>query len=334
MHTESIQKTCLASNVAALGAPRVRDVPNTAVLASTNPGIRRQSENRRIQINYVGSGNNSAFTYDGLGHIALIVETNGGSVTSTKQFVWSGRQMREARSSSGSVTAQYFLLGQTISGTGYIYTTDHLGSIREMSSLAGSLAAQYEYDPYGRTIKNLSLQSSDFQYAGYYCHAPSGLMLTATRNYNPALGRWISRDPIGERGGINLYAYVHEQPVQWTDPSGLDERHGGLSVDDTPLIEKPAPPGVDTQPDPSVNLPGNLRNNPYAYPGLHPELPCVHAPVLPCQDSNPPMPGTPGPDGSSNWKAPDGTVFTKGGRRICGTGPDRPQDHPPPPSTT
>ncbi len=62
---------------------------------------------------------------------------------------------------------------------------------------------------------------SDFQYAGYYYHVPSRLNLTLNRAYSSSFGRWINRDPIGEGGGINLYAYVQNNPINFRDPSGL-----------------------------------------------------------------------------------------------------------------
>jgi RHS repeat-associated protein len=52
-------------------------------------------------------------------------------------------------------------------------------------------------------------------------HAPSGLYLTKYRAYDPKDGRWLSRDPIEEAGGLNLYGYVGSQPTKFTDPSGL-----------------------------------------------------------------------------------------------------------------
>jgi RHS repeat-associated protein len=53
-----------------------------------------------------------------------------------------------------------------------------------------------------------------------YRHA-SGLYLTHYRFYDPEAGRWLNRDPIGEHGGTNLYAYVGGNPVNFMDPEGL-----------------------------------------------------------------------------------------------------------------
>jgi uncharacterized protein RhaS with RHS repeats len=47
-------------------------------------------------------------------------------------------------------------------------------------------------------------------------------VLTWARPYDPNLGRWIQRDPIGERGGLNLYGYVENNPANWVDLFGLD----------------------------------------------------------------------------------------------------------------
>jgi RHS repeat-associated protein len=85
-----------------------------------------------------------------------------------------------------------------------------------------------EYDPYGQVTQTVGSLASDFQYAGYYFHAPSGLNLTLTRAYSPTLGRWINRDPIGEDGGTNLYAYVDNEPIQATDPYGLQAVQGAI----------------------------------------------------------------------------------------------------------
>jgi len=181
------------------------------------------AENRLIKITYPGTNNYSQFTYDALGRCAKIVETTAGTVTSTKQFVWCGSEMCEARNASSAVTAQYFPLGETISGTSLYCTKDALGSNREGTNSSGVIVAQYSYDPYGQVTKLQGSQSSDFQYAGYYYHTPSGLNLTLNRAYSANLGRWINRDPAAEDDGVNLYAYVENDPIDWFDPFGLSK---------------------------------------------------------------------------------------------------------------
>lgn len=85
----------------------------------------------------------------------------------------------------------------------------------------GATVAQYDYDPYGQRTKLSGTADADFGYAGSYHHAPSGLNLTLYRAYDPALGRWLSRDPIGEHGGVNSYGYVGNEPLGRVDPLGL-----------------------------------------------------------------------------------------------------------------
>src|SRR5439155_12498012 len=67
---------------------------------------------------------------------------------------------------------------------------------------------------------------ASFGYTGHYFHQPSGLNLATYRAYSATLGRWISRDPIGERGGINLYGYVENDPIRRIDPLGLRPSSG------------------------------------------------------------------------------------------------------------
>ena len=184
------------------------------------------AENRLTAIN-TGTTQRTEFAYNGLGQRVRIVEKSGTSVLSTKQLVWEpgAAQPSQERDASNNVTKRYFAQGVQIitSGTpaNYYYTFDHLGSIREMVDSSGTVQAQYDYRLYGHKIKLAGSMDADFGYAGYYYHQPSGLNLTLYRAYNSDLGRWISRDPIGERGGINLYGYVSNNPLAFTDPLGL-----------------------------------------------------------------------------------------------------------------
>ncbi len=104
----------------------------------------------------------------------------------------------------------------------YFYNKDHLGSIRELTDSTGAIKTRYSYDPYGVVAETIvtGTSSADMQYAGYYLHGRSGLSMPVYRAYNAALGRFINRDPIGEKGGLNLYGYVENSPTLDIDPSG------------------------------------------------------------------------------------------------------------------
>ena len=137
-------------------------------------------------------------------------------------FIWSAEHRCEQRNASGSVTAQFFTYGETISGTSYFYCRDQLGSIREMTNSFGSIQAEYAFEPYGRVTKISETLPSDFGYGGYYSHGRSGLYAALSRIYSPTLARWLSRDPQEEGTGLNLYDYVNNSPNSFVDPSGQD----------------------------------------------------------------------------------------------------------------
>lgn len=181
------------------------------------------AEDRMTAINYGGTQNRSEFTYDGLSRRVAIVEKTNGTVTSTKKFVFAGSDIAEERAANNTVTKRFYPQGVQISGTAYFYTRDHLGSIRELTNAADQVLIRYDYDPYGQvsSTRYLTLLSADFGFTGHYFHAPSGFNLAPYRTYAAANGRWLSRDPIEEEGGINLYEYVFNKPASDVDVLGL-----------------------------------------------------------------------------------------------------------------
>ena len=190
----------------------------------TSDGTRTFEWDPLNRLTAVNSGTQrSEFTYNGLSQRVKIIEKTNGSVTSTKQFVWcpGDPQPGEERDGSNNVTKRYYTQGVQIGSTNYYYTRDHLGSIREMTDGTGAVQTRYDYDPYGRRTRLTGTIDADFGFTGHYYHQPSGLHLALYRAYDADLGRWISRDPIGEDGGINIYAYVLNNPIILIDPLGL-----------------------------------------------------------------------------------------------------------------
>jgi RHS repeat-associated protein len=199
---------------------------------TTAPGFSRTNEwdaaNRLVA---VSSGNaRTEFTYDGQSRVVGIRKLLNGIEVSHRLFVWNDNRLSEERATNGVVTKRFFAQGvQFVAGTNagaYFYTRDHLGSIRELTDSAGNVRARYAYDPYGRRTKISGDLDSDFGFAGMFWASEANLSLTHFRAYDPALGRWLSRDPLKQaemRQGPNLYAYVRNEPISRFDPEGLCE---------------------------------------------------------------------------------------------------------------
>ncbi|MFA6961192.1 MAG: RHS repeat-associated core domain-containing protein [Opitutaceae bacterium] len=170
-------------------------------------------------------GSTSTFNYDGVGR--RVHELVNGVLV--KQWLWAdGPQPVEERDASGVTTKRYYGQGfQTVTGgvaTSYYYTKDHLGSVREVVDGSGAVRGRYTFDLWGDRSANLVTSNpvnSDVTYTGHLLHAGSGLSMTFYRAYNPKEGLWLSRDPIAEEGGVNLYGYVGNDPVNDIDPLGL-----------------------------------------------------------------------------------------------------------------
>jgi RHS repeat-associated protein len=151
--------------------------------------------------------------------------------------VWDGTELCEQRDNiGGTVIKRFFGGGEQISGTNYYFTRDHLGSIREMVNSAGVIQYRANYDPYGRLMTVQGTLIPDFLYAGMYYETADGLNLTLFRPYDADLGRWLSRDPMGEMAGLNLYPYVSNDPIDSVDSLGLFQGTKTISVDGVGVI--------------------------------------------------------------------------------------------------
>jgi RHS repeat-associated protein len=111
--------------------------------------------------------------------------------------------------------------GRTEGGTSVAYVPDALGSTIALADASAAFTTRYSYDPYGQTQSTGAASSNTLQYAGRE-NDGTGLYYNRARYYHPGLGRFISEDPIGLAGGVNLYQYTLSNPLSYTDPLGLD----------------------------------------------------------------------------------------------------------------
>jgi RHS repeat-associated protein len=166
------------------------------------------------------------YSYDAFGRRYQLTNSNGVST-----YLYDGLNPVQMSSSSGTNTYLGGLdlddhFGQSAGGVNESYLRDPLGSTVAMTDSGGSLLDQYTYDPYGNgTVSGGS--STQFQFAGRE-NDFNGVFYMRSRYYSPAIGRFISRDPAGLAGGINLYAYAGDSPTNFTDPTGtgLDSLEG------------------------------------------------------------------------------------------------------------
>jgi RHS repeat-associated protein len=102
-----------------------------------------------------------------------------------------------------------------------VYLSDQLGSVRDVVDAdSGALLGALDYRPYGQVYRQVG-DKPLYQYGQLLWEPTVELNVSPTRLYNAAVGRWMSRDPIREKGGINLYGYVGGSPTMGIDPDGL-----------------------------------------------------------------------------------------------------------------
>jgi RHS repeat-associated protein len=107
-------------------------------------------------------------------------------------------------------------------GVYYYYRNDHLGTPMQMTDSDGLVVWEAKYDAFGKAAVDAgSTVTNNLRFPGQYYDSETGLHYNWHRYYNPETGRYLTPDPIGLAGGINLYQYANANPVNFYDPYGL-----------------------------------------------------------------------------------------------------------------
>jgi len=221
-----------------------------------NSGTQNYSYDPGNELVSISGSSNTSFTYDNAGN--MLTRNTG---TATTNYAWDAMNRMTAAGSvtylydgdghrvrkiSGGVTVNYFYDGSSVvaetdglgniqkkydpgvsvtdrQGTKLYYLYNGHGDVAGLMDANQNLVQSYEYDAFGNTVGDTK-DPNPARYVGsggVYSDDDLGLQYMWNRWYDPNLGRFVSRDPIGFKGGLNLYAYVGNNPMNRIDPGGL-----------------------------------------------------------------------------------------------------------------
>jgi RHS repeat-associated protein len=163
------------------------------------------------------------YTYNGAGQ-----RTKKVTQTETRIFHYDlkGHLIAETNQ-SGQMLAEYVYLGDQLLAmikpgeSVYYFHNDHLGTPQVLTNDSQAIAWKAVYTPFGEAVPSIQTVENPFRFPGQYYDQETGLHYNYFRYYNPQTGRYITPDPIGLWGGINLFVYVAGNPLRWPDPMGL-----------------------------------------------------------------------------------------------------------------
>lgn len=245
-------------------ANQVSSWGGTALAYDLNGNVQSDGTNSytwdlRNQLSAVSGGSTASFQYDGL---RRRVSKTVGSLSAA--FLYDNWNV--VQELSGSTPTANLLTGlrpdevfarADSSGPAY-FLSDGLGSTVALASSAATVGTMYAYDPYGNTSAAGPTSTNAFQYTGRE-NDGTGLYFYRSRYFSPAQQRFVSEDPAGFAGGINLFAYASGNPTTFTDPFGLKPDDG---TPDGTKCPGPNPGGPGGSPNGQGGGPGGQQGSP------------------------------------------------------------------------
>lgn len=225
--------------------------PLQQILADASYDYRNQLFEHR---SYTGAGHSTFYSYDVIGRRIRKLTKLGATVVSDVKYYYAGDRIVEERNAAGQTLATYvhgyyidevLAMRRDVDGNGtpedYYYHSDEQYNVTALSDSHGVPIERYEYGDYGELLDGATFQptlassfGNPYFFTGRELDAESGWYYYRTRYYDPIVGRFLSRDSLGNwadpvaRG--NGYTYCGNNPWSAVDPYGTDAIDFGKGV--------------------------------------------------------------------------------------------------------
>jgi len=174
------------------------------------------------------------YSYAGNSLLAELKKYDAGALTGTTKYLRSGFLPMQERDAANSVSREYTwglnlgggiggLLNLKQGGADYSYLYDGKGNVSALIDSSQAVVASYAYDPFGQLMSKSGSLDQPYTFSTKEYDAGTGQNYYGYRFRDSCSGRWATRDPLEEDGGINLYSFVGNNPVNLVDPLGLIE---------------------------------------------------------------------------------------------------------------
>ncbi|MCX6879255.1 MAG: fibro-slime domain-containing protein [Verrucomicrobia bacterium] len=230
--------------------------PDNQLLADGIHNYTYDNEGNMVIRTHTGTGVVTTYEYDYRNRMVRVTDRSGGTVTQTVEFGFDAVNRRLSEAVNGVVQhfayngddswmdvdqagakSSHYLVGLQIdemiaqqrgSDRSAWYLADHLGSIRNVISQQGVPIFGFQLGAFGEPISPVSAAIENrFIFTGREYDSVSGLYYYRARQYSPGMGRFVNQDPIGFRGGDeNLYRYVNNSVIHFSDPTGQEGMAG------------------------------------------------------------------------------------------------------------
>jgi RHS repeat-associated protein len=273
-------------------------------------GLEWDARNRLIRVS--SPGVTAEYTYDGFGR--RIRKRVGGADT---RYVYDGVDIVQELTTGGPVSYVHsnvideLLMIERPEGRSFP-AADGVGSTVLVTNEAGATAARYLYEPFGATMSTNPGFPNAFRFTGRELDE-TGLYHYRARYYDPRAHRFVSEDPLGIAAGLNVYAYVNNNPLKFVDPLGLDLQDADIipagfrdfckgaflalclilnNPANLPSTGAPTSPTIEEPGTPEGPRPGSPN---FREPAPVPTTPEVEGPNTPPNTGRPPVQGPPPP---------------------------------------